>query len=333
MESYKSTQTQLEILDLRHFRAPVAPSARNRGRAGRSGCAGTTKLHRTAPAISRLAHPARLRRPRPRTICGFTFCVYEGQKAVVGDAFAIKTGDRTPAEITTSFSPPARAPPPLARTSHASSPSFCSTTKASIDDTFLKPASHLPPPLHGVRPPAVAGANPASSGSNGSAHPKKPVNLPPDIELRRWSAAHYQAAAELIHESYLGPHRRPHQRSVLLPARLAALPPQHRPLPRLRRLRARQPPGSLATRQRSSSGRHGSMLARAPTTSPTSPSSASPKGPRQGTWRSPDALLHVIVRSLTRNDHIMHMALAQAGAGDPNEPRILCSSAIVAHPR
>ena len=33
------------------------------------------------------------------------------------------------------------------------------------------------------------------------------------------------------------------------------------------------------------------------------------------------SLLHVIVRSLTRDDHIMHVALPQPGIRDANEPR------------
>ena len=70
--------------------------------------------------------------------------------------------------------------------------------------------------------------------------------LPPYIGLASWSSDHYQAAAELIHASYIGHvDARINDQYCSLHGSLA-LSAQHRSLPRLRRLRSGRTPGCCA---------------------------------------------------------------------------------------
>jgi len=94
--------TQLEILDLRHFSArQLRPLLESESRLWQErllwNYQSSTELllqyldSRTLPGFVAL--------DRGR-VCGFTFCVYEGQKAVVGDAFAVANDPAQMLQIT-----------------------------------------------------------------------------------------------------------------------------------------------------------------------------------------------------------------------------------------
>ena len=85
---------QLEFLDLRHFSAQhLHPLLEKKVRCGASACIGTTE---TRPAwycryieSHLLSGYAALDQGR---VCGYIFCIYENNKAVIGDVFASRKG-------------------------------------------------------------------------------------------------------------------------------------------------------------------------------------------------------------------------------------------------
>ena len=94
--------TQLEILDLRHF------SARQlRGLLEAEAHAWEQRLHWNYKSSTELLLqyldsrilPGFVALDRGR-VCGFTFCVYEGHKAVIGDAYAADPDPTKAAYIT-----------------------------------------------------------------------------------------------------------------------------------------------------------------------------------------------------------------------------------------
>lgn len=193
--------TQLEILDLRHFTArQMRPLLEAEARAWeqrlRWNYQSSTEL--LLQYFDSRILPGFVALDRGR-ICGFTFCVYEGHKAVVGDVYAIASEPEQVLRIT------------QALLRHLlelllNSPGILRIESqlllydaGSIDETFLQAGFAMHPRLFmEYSLPHVAGP---FFTSNGTVYPP---DLPAPIELCRWSAAHYQAAAELIHESYLG---------------------------------------------------------------------------------------------------------------------------------
>ena len=187
--------TQLEILDLRHFSArQLRPLLETESRLWeqrlRWNYQSSTEL--LLQYLDSRILPGFVALDRGR-ICGFTFCVYEGQKAVVGDAFAVANDPAQMLQITRQLLHQ------LLQLLHHSpgirrvESQLLLYDAGTIDDTFVATGFNMYPRLfmeydlpltHG---PVVT-------------HPA----LPPHIELLAWSADHYQAAAELIHESYLG---------------------------------------------------------------------------------------------------------------------------------
>jgi ribosomal protein S18 acetylase RimI-like enzyme len=125
-------------------------------------------------------------------ICGFTFCVYEGQKAVVGDAFATANEPTQVLQITQSLLHQ------LLQLLHHSpgiervESQLLLYDAGSIDEPFLAAGFAMYPRLF-----MEYDLPPSRNATRAS-------NLPAHIELLRWSADYYQASAELIHESYLG---------------------------------------------------------------------------------------------------------------------------------
>jgi hypothetical protein len=94
--------TQLEILDLRHFSArQLRPLLESESRLWeerlRWNYQSSTEL--LLQYLDSRILPGFVALDRGR-ICGFTFCVYEGQKAVVGDAFAVATDPPQMLQIT-----------------------------------------------------------------------------------------------------------------------------------------------------------------------------------------------------------------------------------------
>ena len=119
-------------------------------------------------------------------IVGYAFCVYEGNKAVIGDIYAAASN-----------------PSPLAVT-HTLTRHLLETLHASPDirrieaQLLLFDAGTLPPAFPGfeVYPRLFLELDLSLS---------QPSPLfAPDIEALRWSATHYNPAAELIHDAYAG---------------------------------------------------------------------------------------------------------------------------------
>jgi ribosomal protein S18 acetylase RimI-like enzyme len=133
-------------------------------------------------------------------ICGYTFCVYEGQKAVIGDLYT--SSDH---------------PHPLA-VSHSLAQHMLETLGASPDITrieaqlLLFDQGVLAPIFRSPDPKAPAfqafprlflehALQPLGPIRLGTPHP---FPLPANLELCPWNPGFYQPAAELIHAAYLG---------------------------------------------------------------------------------------------------------------------------------
>jgi ribosomal protein S18 acetylase RimI-like enzyme len=201
--------TQLEILDLRHFSArQLRPLLETEARAWqqrlRWNYQSSTEL--LLQYLDSRILPGFVALDRGR-ICGFTFCVYEGHKAVVGDAYATANEPAQMLHITRTLLHHLLQLLQHSPGIHRVESQLLLFDAGSIDETFLAAGFtmhprlfmeyDLPAPAGPVPPPQPSGLALSSNGHGATS------NLPPNIELLRWSATHYQVAAELIHESYL----------------------------------------------------------------------------------------------------------------------------------
>ncbi|HXC95591.1 MAG TPA: GNAT family N-acetyltransferase [Edaphobacter sp.] len=185
--------TQFEILDLRHFSArQLRPLLETESRVWeqrlRWNYQSSTEL--LLQYLDSRILPGFVALDRGR-ICGFTFCVYESQKAVVGDAFAIGNDHAQVLQITQQLLHQ------LLQLLHHSpgirrvESQLLLYDAGSIDDTFLAAGFALYPRLF------------MEFDLRSQQHLIPPAVLPSHVELASWSPDYYQAAAELIHESYL----------------------------------------------------------------------------------------------------------------------------------
>jgi ribosomal protein S18 acetylase RimI-like enzyme len=186
--------TQLEILDLRHFSArQLRPLLETESRLWqerlRWNYQNSTEL--LLQYLDSRILPGFVALDRGR-ICGFTFCVYEGQKAVVGDAFAIANEPAQMLHITQSLLHQLLQLLQHSPGIHRVESQLLLYDTGSIDEPFLTAGFAMYPRLF------MEYDLPQSN------NPARTSNLPQHIELLSWSSDHYQAAAELIHESYLG---------------------------------------------------------------------------------------------------------------------------------
>ncbi len=125
-------------------------------------------------------------------VCGFSFCVYEGIKAVIGDAFGIDAQHHGSHEVTRTLLRHLlellRESPSVDRIESQlllyDSDSFAGIFHSEGFSTF--------PRLFMQREISSAEAVPRSTP------------IPAGLSLRRWSSPDYQAAAELIHACYAG---------------------------------------------------------------------------------------------------------------------------------
>lgn len=187
--------TQLEILDLRQFSArqlrPLLESEADVWqRRLRWNYHGSIEL--LLQYLDSRILPGFVALDRGR-VCGFTFCVYEGNKAVVGDAYAV-AGDREQAlQITHTLLGHLlellRHSPGINRIESQ----LLLYDAGSVDEIFRLAGFNLHPRLFmEYNFEAVADVT--------SPEPE----LPENIELCGWSPEHYQHAAELIHDAYTG---------------------------------------------------------------------------------------------------------------------------------
>jgi len=188
-----SSVKQLEILDIRHFNARqlrplLEQEAVDWEKRLRWDYKSSTELLLTYLDSHVLPGFVALDRGK---ICGFTFCVYEGQKAVVGDAYAVAATNRTPPEITRVLLVHL-----IEVLLHAPTISRIESQLLLYDQgvnntVFTNHGFDIYPRLFmecEIKPPA----------------PRPSANLPAEMQIRQWEQKQYQASAELIHECYTG---------------------------------------------------------------------------------------------------------------------------------
>ncbi|MEO6981703.1 MAG: GNAT family N-acetyltransferase [Edaphobacter sp.] len=189
--------TQLEILDLRHFTArQMRPLLEAEAHAWeqrlRWNYQGSIEL--LLQYLDSHILPGFVVLDRGR-ICGFTFCVYDGHKAVVGDAYATASDPAQVLQITQTLLRHLLElllnSPGIERIESQ----LLLYSAGSIEETFLEAGFTMHPRLfmEYTLPPVPAPF--LSANTHG---------LPPHVELCSWSPTHYQLAAELIHEAYIG---------------------------------------------------------------------------------------------------------------------------------
>jgi ribosomal protein S18 acetylase RimI-like enzyme len=191
--------SQIEVLDLRHFSArqlrPLLEREAELWRARlRWDYTSSTELL-LQYLESRILHGfVALDRGR---VCGYTFCVYEGHKAVIGDAFA--TGHRTIGDadttrlLLTHVIEMLRHSPAVDRVESQ----LLLFEAGEFADLFAGPEFTLYPRLFlecDLQKPL-----PAPLAADHTAQ-----RIPSDLELSEWTPQDYQGAAELVYACYVG---------------------------------------------------------------------------------------------------------------------------------
>src|SRR6185312_6176620 len=188
--------TQLEILDLRHFTARqmrplLEAEARTWEQRLRWNYRGSTEL--LLQYLDSRILPGFVALDRGR-VCGFTFCVYEGNKAVIGDAYAVAADQEQALQITHMLL--RHLLELLLHSPHVNriESQLLLYNAGSVDEAFRQFGFTLHPRLfmeYNFEAAIPAEIHPAPA-------------MPENVELSVWSSDHYQLAAELIHEAYTG---------------------------------------------------------------------------------------------------------------------------------
>ncbi len=131
-------------------------------------------------------------------VCGFTFCVYEGQKAVVGDAYAIPSSGNSAIEIVRTLLLHL-----LEVLLHAPNISRVESQlllyDAGVTNTvFVEHGFSIYTRLFMQWKLQTGSKKSSAAQSSGLLGPSG------GLELRQWSGGYYQATAELIHAAYVG---------------------------------------------------------------------------------------------------------------------------------
>lgn len=125
-------------------------------------------------------------------VCGFTFCVYEGIKAVVGDAFAVDAAHYEATEVTRTLLRHLlellRGSPSVDRIESQ----LLMYNAGAFAETFGREGFSVFPRLFMEGDLGLTKAGKASG------------LVSAELPVRRWSSADYQGAAELIHACYAG---------------------------------------------------------------------------------------------------------------------------------
>lgn len=185
--------SQLEVLDLRHFSArQLRPLLEREAEVWRERLRwdyrSSTELLLQYLESRILQGLVALERGR---VCGYTFCVHEGQKAVIGDGFAMgdnpARGDAdTTRVLLTHMLETLRHSPGVERVESQ----LLLFDAGTFADIFVGPEFAVHPRLFlecDLRGPKEV--TPA---------------LPAELELVQWSAQEYQAAGELVYACYVG---------------------------------------------------------------------------------------------------------------------------------
>ena len=128
-------------------------------------------------------------------VCGYIFCVYEGSKAVIGDAFASGHHSRSDADVTRSL-----------LTHMLEMLSYSPDIDRIESQLLLYDAGEFAELLSGsgciVYPRLFLECDLATCNLRGAE--STPIAVPSDLELAPWAPEDYQAAGELIYTSYVG---------------------------------------------------------------------------------------------------------------------------------
>ncbi len=188
---------QIEILDLRHFSArQLRPLLEREADLWRERLRWD---YRSSTELLLQYHESRLLHGfvalAQGRVCGYTFCVYEGHKAVIGDAFASGHRTMTGAEVThvllVHVLEMLRHSPGVNRVESQ----LLLFNAGEFADLFTGPEFTIYPRL--FLECDIRGFDAAAVGLI-----KLISELPPELEMSPWAAQDYQAAAELIYECY-----------------------------------------------------------------------------------------------------------------------------------
>ncbi len=193
-----SIATQLEVLDLRHFSArQLRPLLEREATIWqdrlRWNYRSSTELLLEYLDSRVLPGFVALERGKVR---GLTFCVYEAQKSVVGDAFAVTDGGdlclKTTGVLLRHLLELLRASPTVGRIESQ----LLLFDSGALDSFFLPEGFRSHPRL--FLECNLTAATPVSNGADFRAASGR------RLTLTRWSNEHYQQTAELIHDAYGG---------------------------------------------------------------------------------------------------------------------------------
>jgi ribosomal protein S18 acetylase RimI-like enzyme len=196
--------SEIEVLDLRHFSArqlrPLlereADTWRERLRWDYSS---STELLLQYLESRILTGFVALDRGR---VCGYIFCVYEGTKAVIGDAFAAGHRTRSDADATRALLVPMlemlRHTPGVDRVESQ----LLLYEAGEFADLFSGPEFTVYPRL--FLEYALDGRGSAKLREAAAADAAGLPGVGPELALAQWTPTDYQAAAELIHACYVG---------------------------------------------------------------------------------------------------------------------------------
>jgi ribosomal protein S18 acetylase RimI-like enzyme len=186
--------TQLELLDLRHFSARqlrplLEAEARVWEQRLRWNYQSSTEL--LLQYLDSRVLPGFVALDRGK-ISGYTFCVYEGHKAVVGDAYALTGDSEQNIQVTEILLRRLLElllhSPNIGRIESQLLLYDAGTVNRSFRDAGCEPHTRLFME-HDIY-------------DSGASHPES--RLTKDVELIPWSSIYYQVAAELIHAAYTG---------------------------------------------------------------------------------------------------------------------------------
>jgi len=196
-----SSVSQLEVLDIRHY------SGRQlRALLEQESIAWERRLHWDYRSSTELLLQYLDSRILPGfvalddgKVCGFTFCVYEGQKAVVGDAYAIASSANTPIEISrlllVHLLEVLLSTPNISRVESQLLLFDAGTTNT----VFMENGFSIYTRLF-----MECDIRSASTVDQLLRSSNEPQPLMGGLQIRQWSNVYYQASAELIHDCYVG---------------------------------------------------------------------------------------------------------------------------------
>ncbi len=189
-----TVSTQLEILDLRHYSAhELRPLLQNEARQWRQRLrwAYESSMELLLQYLDSRILPGFVALDNGR-ICGFTFCVYEGHKAVIGDAYAMAAEPEQALYCTRVLLDHLRDLLKNSPGVDRIESQMLLYAAGTLADSFLDAGFTLYERLfmeYDIERSNNLAANPA-------------WELPGSIEIRPWMSGYYQTAAELIHASY-----------------------------------------------------------------------------------------------------------------------------------